>query len=411
MKIAVIGAGISGLGAAYLLSREHEVDLYEKESRLGGHANTHICEEHGRRFGVDTGFLVFNRPTYPLLTKLFETLDVRVENSSMTFGFWDQHSCLAYNCTGLKGLFFQSENWMSAAHWGMVIDMFRFFNRSTRDLKNGTLDENVTLGEYVSVYGEAFQNRFIIPMGAAIWSTPQEKMLDFPAHTFLRFFKNHGLLGANTQHQWETVSDGSIHYVNKISAHISGEIFLNCGECRFSRDGEGVTLMREQDSPKRYDKVIFATHAGDSLKMLETPTAQEQEILGSFSCQPNKAILHNDISELYPDKGVWSSWNYTTSHQQDNVVLTYWINRLQNLSTDREYLVTLNQDKPLNYTIATYDYEHPVFTREAITAQGRRLEISGQNHTYYCGAYWRYGFHEDGLWSANEIAKTFGVGL
>ena len=227
MKIAVIGAGIGGLGTAYLLSQKHEVDVYEKENRLGGHARTTHLSEDGKKFGVDTGFLVFNHETYPLLTKLFEKLDVKIEKSDMSFGFWDKSANVAYNAQTLGGIFFQKKNIFSLTHYKMIYDIMRFNAKATKDVENNSRDLDKTLGEYLEGFGEAFKERYLLPMGAAIWSTPSDKMDDFPARTFLQFFKNHGLLGVTTQHQWLTVSNGSINYVQKIQKHISGKIFLN----------------------------------------------------------------------------------------------------------------------------------------------------------------------------------------
>ena len=411
MKIAVLGAGISGLGSAYLLSQKHEVDLYEKESRLGGHARTTIVEEADKKFGVDTGFLVFNHPTYPLLTKLFEKLQVQIEKSDMSFGFWDEETNTAYNGQSLKGLFFQKKNLLSLSHYRMILDIMRFNKKANRDIDNNSSALDVSLGEYLEGYSEVFKERYLIPMGAAIWSTPSSKMNDFPARTFVQFFKNHGLLGVKTQHQWLTVSGGSIHYVEKIKQHISGEIFLESKVTRIIRDADKVALIDAEGRETYYDKVVLAMHAPDALKMLEDPTPEESEILSAFQYKENDAVLHNDTSALFPDRQIYSAWNYKTGGKKDAVTLSYWINRLQNLKTEKEYFVSLNETKALEKVIETISYAHPQFDSDAIAMQSRRDEISGKNNTYYAGAYWRYGFHEDGLWSANSIAQSFGCAL
>ena len=411
MKIAVLGAGISGLGSAYLLSLKHEVDLYEKEGRLGGHARTTVVEEEGKKFGVDTGFLVFNHETYPLLTKLFSKLDVKIEKSDMSFGFWDEVSNTAYNGQSLGGLFFQKKNLFSFSHYRMIADIMRFNKTANRDIDENSSALDVTLGEYLEFYSDVFKERYIMPMGAAIWSTPSDKMHDFPARTFVQFFKNHGLLGVTTQHQWLTVSGGSKNYVEKIKGHISGKIVLNSDVVRIRRHEDGVTLIHNDGSESLYDKVVIAMHAPQALEMLQDATLQEEEILSAFPYKENDALLHNDSKALYPDKEIYAAWNYKTGGKENAVTLSYWINRLQNLDSQKEYFVSLNETSELEDVIEKISYEHPQFDSRAIMMQSRREEINGQNHTYYAGAYWRYGFHEDGLWSANTIAQKFGCAL
>lgn len=409
MKIAIIGGGISGLGSAYLLSPYHEVDLYEKEPRLGGHARTTMVHDGVNSFGVDTGFLVFNHPTYPLLTKLFDQLEVRIENSDMSFGFWDTLSNIAYNAQTLGGLFFQKKNLFSLSHYRMIFDIFRFNSQATRDVETDSKNLDKTLGEYLNSYSDVFKERYLIPMGAAIWSTPSEEMNAFPARTFLQFFKNHGLLGVSTQHQWLTVSGGSKNYVEKIASHISGKIITSSDILSVRRNSEAVYLIRENGEMIHYDAVVFALHAPDALALLEKPTANEREILHSFPYKANDAVLHNDTSALYPDQQIYAAWNYKNGDKADAVTLSYWINRLQNLKSSKQYFVSLNETASLGDVIETITYEHPQFDAKAINAQKRHVEISGVNRTYYAGAYWRYGFHEDGLWSANQVAYQLGA--
>jgi len=411
MKIAVIGAGISGLGSAYLLSSKHTVDVYEKESRLGGHARTTMVQEDDKTFGVDTGFLVFNYPTYPLLTKLFERLGVKIENSDMSFGFWDTVSNIAYNAQTLGGLFFQKKNLFSLSHYRMILDIMRFNRNANRDVDTNSDTLNQTLGEYLQSYSDVFKERYLIPMGAAIWSTPSEEMNAFPARTFLQFFKNHGLLGVSTQHQWLTVSGGSKNYVDKILPHISGKIILNSDVIKVKRTPTGVELIHNDGHVSEYDAVVMALHAPDALAMLENPSVDEKTILGAFGYKANDAVLHNDVTALYPDKNIYAAWNYKNGGNTKAVTLSYWLNRLQNLKTKKEYFVSLNETSILTNVIETITYEHPQFDTVAIEAQKRHSQISGTNHTYYAGAYWRYGFHEDGLWSANRIAQELGEPL
>lgn len=411
MKIAIIGGGISGLGAAYLLSSKHTVDLYEKEPRLGGHARTTMVTEGNNTFGVDTGFLVFNHPTYPLLTKLFKRLGVKIENSDMSFGFWDTITNIAYNAQTLGGLFFQKKNLFSFSHYRMILDIIRFNRRANRDVDSNSsaLDQN--LGEYLRHYSEVFKNRYLIPMGAAIWSTPSEEMNAFPARTFLQFFKNHGLLGVSTQHQWLTVSGGSKNYVEKIIPNISGSIITSSDIVSVRRSPDGVKLIRANGEILEYDAVVMALHAPDALTLLDDASDHEHEILGAFGYKANDAVLHSDSNALYPDRDIYAAWNYKNGGKANAVTLSYWINRLQNLTSKKEYFVSLNETDSLTQVVETISYEHPQFDAKAIHAQKRHAEISSKNHTYYAGAYWRYGFHEDGLWSANRIAEQLGTPL
>jgi len=410
-KIAVLGAGISGLGSAYLLSKKHEVDLYEKENRLGGHARTTQVEDKGKTFGVDTGFLVFNHPTYPLLTKLFQELNVRIENSDMSFAFWDQKNNLAYNGESIKGMYFQKKNIFSYSHNKMIFDVLKFNKKANLDLESNSEDLDLSLGEYLKDYSVYFKERYIIPMGSSIWSTPSDKMNDFPARAFLQFFKNHGLLGVDTHHQWLTVSGGSINYVDKISKKISGQIYKNSDIVNVRREEGKVILVHKDNSESIYDKVIFAMHAPDALSLLDEPSVDELKILSCFEYKENKAVLHNDTKALYPSKKVYAAWNYKTNGKEQNVTLTYWINRLQNLNTKKEYFVSLNETEKIDNVIENISYEHPQFDLKAIEAQKQRSIINGKNNTYFAGAYWRYGFHEDGLYSANTIAQEFGCEL
>lgn len=411
MKIAVLGAGISGLGSAYLLSQKHEVDLYEKEGRLGGHARTTIVNETANKFGVDTGFLVFNHPTYPLLSKLFEQLEVKIENSEMSFGFWDEKSNTAYNGNSLGGMFLQKKNLFSLSHFRMIADIIRFNKEANRHVDENSPLLEQSLGSYLSSYSDVFKKRYLLPMGAAIWSTPSEKMHDFPARTFLQFFKNHGLLGVTTQHQWLTVSGGSVNYVNAISKKISGEIILNSPVIFVARDSQGAILYMNDGSTKRYDKIVMAMHAPEALALLKDPCDKEKELLSCFGYKENHAVLHNDTTVLYPDKKSYAAWNYKTGGKSDAVTLSYWINILQNLTTSKEYFVSLNETRQIKQVIEEISYEHPQFDAKAISAQARHEEIDGHMHTHFAGAYWRYGFHEDGLWSAERIAKKLGCAL
>lgn len=411
MKIAVLGAGISGLGAAYILSKKYEVDLYEKDNRFGGHARTTFVNENYNEFGVDTGFLVFNYETYPLLTKLFLELDVDIEKSDMSFGFWDKSSNTAYNGQSLWGMFFQKKNLFSPKHYKMISDILKFNKKANEDLEQNSISKNTSLEEYLKDYSQVFKDRYLIPMGAAIWSTPSNKMNEFPALTFLRFFKNHGLLGVDTHHQWLTVTNGSINYVNKILPLISGQVIRNSPIISLSRKNNKIHLKTNNNEILIYDKVVLAMHAPDALELLEDPSKEEKEILSAFKYKENKAVLHTDKNVLYPNKKIYAAWNYKTSNNSQDVTLSYWINTLQNLFTKKDYFVSLNETDEIKKVIEHIKYSHPQFDLEAIKMQSRRDEINGVNNTFYAGAYWRYGFHEDGLWSANTLAQKLGCEL
>ncbi|MBE0490761.1 MAG: FAD-dependent oxidoreductase [Sulfurospirillum sp.] len=412
MKIAVVGSGISGLSSAYLLSKKHEVDLYEKDSRLGGHARTTtIKDDSGKTLHVDTGFLVFNHATYPLLTKLFEELGVAIENSNMSFGFWDKGKDFAYNGNSLGGLFFQKKNLFNLQHYRMILDIIRFNKKANHDIMHNPIALDTSLGEYLKDFSDVFKERYLIAMGAAIWSTPNAQMFDFPAKTFIRFFKNHGLLGFNTQHPWKTVSGGSHNYVAKIAQKISGKIILDAAIRSVARSKEKVYISFEQGEVKEYDKIVFALHAPDALRLLSDASEAEKEILAAFSYIPNKAYLHTDNSKLYADRKIYCAWNYKANNDSEKATLSYWLNTLQNLDTKQDFFVSLNEDEATQQVIEKIAYEHPRFDTKAILMQGRKSEISGKNNTYYAGAYWRYGFHEDGIFSGNAIAEEFGCGL
>lgn len=411
LKIAVLGAGISGLGSAYLLSKKHDIDLYEKENRLGGHARTTIVNEDSKSFGVDTGFLVFNHETYPLLTKLFKILDVKIENSDMSFAFWDKSKNIAYNGQSLSGMFVQKKNLFNFSHYKMISDILKFNKKANSDLDSNSEDLDMSLGEYLKDYSIYFKQRYLMPMGASIWSTPTDKMNEFPARTFITFFRNHGLLGVDTHHQWLTVSGGSKNYVEKIESKISGKIYKNSNIYKVKREKNSVILVFNDSSEKVYDKVIFAMHAPDALDLIDNPTYDELNILSSFKYKENDAVLHNDTKALYKDKKAYAAWNYKTEGKKNSVTLSYWINTLQNLDTKKEYFVSLNETQSLDEVIETISYSHPQFDKKAINAQSKRELINGKNNSYFAGAYWRYGFHEDGLYSANTIAKEFGCEL
>lgn len=408
MRIAIIGTGISGLGAAYLLNPYHDITVYEKEDGIGGHSRTVDVIDGEKTVPVDTGFIVFNEKNYPHLTGMFRHLGVQTVKSDMSFGASIADGDLEY---GSKGMFAQRGNLLRPAFWGMLRDILRFNRSAAAYIEN---DHRVTLGECLDELkmGDWFRRYYLQAMGAAIWSCSVNTILKFPAETFLRFFKNHGLLTVNDHPQWYTVAGGSRRYVEKITAPFAKKIKTACGVTSVMRQNDGTISVHDAKGGEEfYDHVVFASHADQALAMLKTPTALEREILSAFTFQKNTVVLHEDESFMPKKRGAWASWVYlseTSRDQADSVSLTYWMNNLQPLPTRKNIFVTLNPgrqpavDKTHNWHV----FSHPVFTREAIDAQKRLAEIQGVAGISYCGAWQRYGFHEDGLLSAVNVAKN-----
>lgn len=413
-RIAVIGSGISGLSAAYLLGRRHEVVLYEADDRLGGHSNTLDADFAGRRVPVDTGFIVYNPRNYPNLVNLFAELGVPSENSDMSFAVSVGDGALEWSGTSVATLFAQPRNMLSPRFHGMWRDILRFNRLAIADLDGGRVD-GLSLEAYLKAgrYGEAFTLDYLLPMGAAIWSSPMSEMMRFPARTFIRFFANHGLLTVNDRPQWRTVSGGSRTYVERIVARMSADIRRRTPVVAVSRDG-GRTIVRDSAGHEdRFDHAVIAAHADQALAMLADADSSERELLSSFRFQENVAYLHRDEAQMPKRRRVWSSWNYQTEARRDldrTVGLTYWMNKLQNIDPAYPLFVGLN---PLraphpDKTFARITYQHPLFDEAAIQAQTRLGRIQGAGGVWYCGAWTGYGFHEDGLKSAIRVALSLG---
>ncbi len=413
MKTAIIGSGISGLGAAYLLHPFHDITVYEKNNYLGGHSRTVTVNAPEGSVPVDTGFIVFNYRNYPHLTGLFSHLNVPVAKSDMSFGVSIDGGWLEYGTQYLSTMFAQKENILRPRYWRMVADILRFNKHSLQYLEK---DPAITLGQCLDELGmgEWFRSYYLLAMGGAIWSTPLAQMLEFPAHTFVRFFANHGLLSVNGQPQWYTVQGGSREYVALLTQKIRERIRCGTGVKKVIRHADSVEVVDEEGNSQSYDQVIFACHSDQALRLLEQPSKQEQEILGAIRYQPNTMVLHSDVSFMPKRKGAWASWVYLSDSREDNascVSLSYWMNRLQPLATEMPVIVTLNPSRqPAEDKIHDrYVFEHPVFDTGAIAAQRRMEEIQGTDRIWYCGAWQRYGFHEDGLLSAVNVANALGV--
>lgn len=415
-RIAVIGAGVSGLTAAWLLSEKHDVSLFEAGNYAGGHTNTRMVSAGGREWPVNTGFIVFNDWTYPNFIRLMDKLGVASEDSDMSFSVDSPANGLQYNGTSLNTLFAQRRNLANLPFLKMIREILRF-NRQTRaDLEAGTLDDTQTLGDYLDRHGFSryFRNYYIVPMGSAIWSAPEVVLEQFPVRFFLQFFNNHGMLSVDDRPQWRVISGGSVTYVNRMMERLGDRTWLNSPVESVIRDSDGVTV-RAQGKDHRFDQVVFGCHSDQALAMLRDPTEQELSILSAIPYQDNDVVLHTDSRLLPSNRRAWAAWNYYIPQKPDQPVsVTYNMNILQNFHDAPEtFCVTLNRSHDIdpNRVIERYTYAHPVFSLEGVAAQQRYAEIGNQNRTHYCGAYWFNGFHEDGVRSALRVAEAFGVRL
>ncbi len=413
-KIAVVGTGISGMAAAYFLNPIADITVFEKDSRPGGHANTVDVTEAGTKIPIDTGFIVYNRHTYPYFCKLMDELGVKTQHSNMSFSVRGKVSGLEYCGTSFSTLFAQKRNFLRPWFYRMLLEIMRFNREGNRILKAGTHLEH-SLGQYLAEgkYSARFIQYYVIPMGAAIWSTPARQMTAFPLHAFLRFLSNHGMLGVTTHFQWRTVTGGSREYVRKITAPFADRILYNSAVSAVRRDSTGTHVTLQDGRTFDFDQVVMATHADDTLRLLADATAAEKDILSLFTYQPNKAVLHSDVSVLPVRPAAHAAWNYEVDEGDSDPAprLHYSMNRLQNLPAHKHYIVSLNPapGEALAEVYYEKDYEHPLYSIEGIRRQKEIAALNGTNRTYFCGAYCGYGFHEDGLRSAVEVARHFGV--
>lgn len=413
MRIAVVGSGIAGLASAWLLSREHEVTLFEADDRIGGHVHTHAVRDGGSELAIDTGFIVFNERTYPNFVKLLRALDVEAQPSDMSFSVADAATGIEWNGTSLDTLFAQRRNLLRPSFLRMVSDVLRF-NREATAYAHGS-DADVPMREFLSRgrYRAEFVRLYLVPMAAAIWSMPEGAVLDFPFRTFATFFVNHGMLTVDDRPRWLAIRGGSRRYVDAIVKPFADRIRTRAPVARVTRHESGVELVANA-GPERFDGVVLACHSDQALAMLADPSAQEREILGSIAYQANDTVLHADATLLPRTRKAWASWNYhVDGDAHPRARLTYWMNRLQTLRSDRTWCVTLNATERIAPSAihARMTYHHPVMTAAADAARARVAEIDGVRRTYYAGAYWGYGFHEDGLRSALRVAAHFRVGL
>jgi predicted NAD/FAD-binding protein len=415
-RIAVIGAGVSGLTAAWLLADKHDVHLFEAGDYAGGHTNTEQVEAGGRTWPVNTGFIVFNDWTYPNFIKLMDRLGVASEVSNMSFSVDCHASGLQYNGTSLNTLFAQRRNLFNLNFLKMIREILRFNKETRADLAAGTIPDGETLGEYLNRngYSRYFRNYYIVPMGAAIWSAPEIVLEQFPIRFFLQFFNNHGMLSVDDRPTWRVISGGSATYVNRMMDKLGERTHLNSPVTSVKRDDEGVTLVANGQE-HRFDQVIFGCHSDQALAMLDDATEDERNILGAIAYQKNDVVLHTDASVLPSNRLAWAAWNYMIpEHSTQPVSVTYNMNVLQNFDDAPEtFCVTLNRSRDINpeKVIKRFEYDHPVFTLDAVAAQERYDDIGNRNRTHFCGAYWFNGFHEDGVRSALRVTRAFGVEL
>ena len=409
-RVAVIGAGISGMGAAHALAQNHQVVLYESEKRLGGHARTRMAGPNADQ-AVDTGFIVFNYANYPHLTALFDHLNVPVTKSNMSFGASFGGGKLEYGLASLNALFATRSSIASPRFLRMVRDILHF---NANGLE-ASRDEPLTIGELLQKLklSDFFRDHYLLPFSGAIWSTPKEKILDFPAYAMMKFFDNHALLGATGQHQWYTVDGGSREYVTRLGADMvrrGVDIRLDAPINAVRRGPLGVEVKAHGGDWEMYDEVIFATHSDQTLAMLSDATAIERSALGSVRYQPNKVILHSDTSIMPKRRSVWSSWVYSedTDRTSSEIDLTYWMNSLQPWLKRDEMMVTLNTKRPIREDLIWDEVtlHHPVYDLEALAAQQVVAATNGSNRTWFCGAWMKNGFHEDGLSSAMDVVNA-----
>ena len=408
MKIAIVGSGISGNSLAYTLSKEHDITLFEKNNRLGGHSHTHEIISQGKKINVDTGFIVFNKKTYPLFTKLLDELNVQYEKSDMSFSVFSKDKNFEYNGTSINTLFSQRKNIFNYKFIRMIYEIIKF-NKVALTLLSAKTEISLETFLRQNNFSDYFRKNYILPMGSAIWSSNINSMLKFPAVFFVKFFNNHGMLNINDRPQWLTVTNGSKEYVEKLTTSIKKNIRLNCPVKAVKRNKDSVEI-KSSDGTEIFDYIFFACHSDEALKLIIDPSAQEKEVLSSIPYSKNEVTLHTDESIMPNNKLTWAAWNYNIDFTDDMpIALTYNMNILHNLKTQQTILVTLNDNGNINpeKVLKKINYDHPLFSLKSVEAQKKYGVISGVNRTGYAGAYWGNGFHEDGISSAYNAINFF----
>jgi uncharacterized protein len=409
-KIAIIGTGIAGMGCGHFLHKHMDLTIYEQNDYVGGHTNTITIDEDGKPVYIDTGFMVFNYKTYPHLCRLFDEIKAPVKKTNMSFSVQHVPSGLEYSGSSVNHLFAQRRNIFNPRYIRMLNQIGRFNKESIKILDDPKYAD-YSIGQYVEEFGfgEDMMWKYLVPMSSAVWSTPMEQMLDFPAVTLIRFFLNHGFLGLDTQHQWYTLENGSQSYREILIKPFKDRIHINRKAIKVSRENGKVIVHASDGSQETFDRLIIATHGDQALAMLDNPTADEERVLSKFKYQCNKAVLHTDKSIMPKKKLAWSSWNYRIQMQNGKLTPTtiYWMNSLQQVSDKKDYFVSINPHDNLEEKkiIKEIDYEHPLFDVPAIDAQSELHKLNETGPVYFCGSYFKYGFHEDAFASAVELCS------
>ncbi len=414
-RVAIIGAGIAGLGCARFLHRDHEITVFDPNGHAGGHSNTVSVNEAGRELPIDTGFMVYNEVTYPNLTRLFRELNAPVKKTSMSFSVQHVPTGLEYCGSSLNHLFAQRSNLFNPRYWRMLKQIDRFNREAVEALEDPTT-RSLSLADYVHErgYGQDFFELYLVPMSSAVWSTPPEKMLRFPASTLLRFFHNHGFLGLHTQHQWWTVEGGAREYVRRLIAPFRDRIRLGRAVLRVEERADEVRVGTEDGETLAFDKVVLACHGDEALRLLAQPDAQQEQLLSRFHYEPNVATLHTDPRNMPKTKRAWASWNYRMERDEageTRASTIYWMNSLQGVSDRQDYFVSINGESGIrpDRILKQIRYEHPLFDVEAVAAQAKLPGLnrrSPEQRLFFCGSYFRYGFHEDAFTSGLEAARA-----
>jgi predicted NAD/FAD-binding protein len=405
-KIAIIGSGISGLTAAWFLRHDHDIALYEADSRLGGHTNTVDVEHLGKQYAVDTGFIVCNDHTYPNFLRLMDELDVTTQPAPMGFSVIVDSCNLEYSSRVPGGLLAQPSNLFKPSFIRMVKDILRFMREAPED---SLKDANPSLGDYLTAngYSKAFREHYLLPIGSAIWSSPVDTLNEFPLKQFVHFFRNHGLLDLKQRVKWRTVCGGSKRYIDKLNTELSPFIQLATPVSSVQRVDDKV-LLKTANGEETYDQVVFACHSDQALRLITDPSTAEQQVLGGILFEPNQATLHTDASVLPKRQAAWSSWNYRVGAGNQPATLSYHMNALQGIEAPVEFCVSINQNDRIDPSSILYqtDYSHPVYTLDSVAARQRWSDVSGVDRLHFCGAYWDHGFHEDGVRSGLRVANS-----
>lgn len=399
------------MSAAWLLSQNHDVTVYEKNGRLGGHSNTVVVNTSLGATPVDTGFIVFNDATYPNLIALFKHLGVETKASDMSFGVSLNGGRTEYSSVGASAFLCGGRNLISPRFWSMTLDLLRFYSKAPAELLDAR-DDMISLGDYLERrgYGDAFQHDHLLPQAAAIWSATMGEIRHYPACAFVRFFENHGLLKLKGRPKWRTVEGGSRGYVEKLTAAYADRVKLNCGAASVRRDGGGVWVRDETGEVQRYDNVVIATHGDEALALLDEASAEERTLLGAFKYAKNRAVLHTDRALMPKREALWASWNYVGDNPEGGCIVSYWMNKLQRIESQEQLFLTLNpRTMPREDTILyETEYFHPLFDAAAIRSQERIWSLQGVRNTWFCGAHFGAGFHEDGLQAGLAVAEQLG---